>query len=196
MAPGAASPQFLHVPVGILYDQRREMSERGALCSDISVDFPAQRTLLHSQARDLLVILQLRAITMNSLQKPLIAVVLLLGASGTWATPIMWTDTTGLNPSAYTTLSGSALGISDARITLTGDQSLIVLLEDQGLMALLAGKDDKKCDNDRGDPKRCKRTVPEPGALSLIGLGIVGVALAIRRTRRLRTGFGTQVRGP
>lgn len=120
-----------------------------------------------------------------------VATVLLLGAGAAQATPITWTDTTGLNASVYTTEYVYQSEIQNGLIPQTTNQSLILLLGDQGLISFIerltgALRADflKSCS---GWSATCrKQTVPEPGALTLLGLGFVGVALAIRRTRKMR----------
>lgn len=123
----------------------------------------------------------------KSLQKLSVAVLLLIGAAGASATPITWTDTTGLSPDAYTLESIYQDGIQDGLIPLTGHESLIQLLEDPSWLSFI----EKQCS--WWNTKCHERTVPEPGALGLIAAGIVIVGMAIRRTRRLRAGFGTRI---
>lgn len=117
---------------------------------------------------------------MKSFQKLSLVVVLALGASAAQATPITYTDA-GLG-SGVTGLYVDQTEISDVLIPLTGDASLLQLI-DQGLISIL---DNKKC----GFWSESCRTVPEPGALGLIGIGFVLAGLALRRTRQLRATSG------
>lgn len=124
------------------------------------------------------------------LRKLWIIGVMSLGVGVAQATPITSTDTIGLNLSQYLVQEINLLDTGSTTLPpLAGSEILILLNElDASLLAhrgcSLWDLDDCRCPPWQ---VRCrKQTVPEPGVLGLGALGLVGVAIAARRNRRLR----------
>jgi hypothetical protein len=113
-----------------------------------------------------------------------------LGVGVAQATPITSTDTIGLNLSEYLQQEINLLDIGNTTPPqLTGGELLILLNELDASLLARGGCSLWDLDDCRCPPWRAhchKQTVPEPGVLGLGALGLVGVALAVRRNRRLR----------
>lgn len=153
----------------------------------------------------------------SSTKLSILGALLLLTAYTAQATPITWTDTINFSPDVYLlqwnaalnpatdasgnfslnldqlgaaangSLTGTAwdglMSAGDAQWQGTGAlaETIVDLLESLDL------EKEKHHHHKGGGPE----TVPEPGILSLLGLGLLALAFATRRTRRLRAAGGT-----
>ena len=141
---------------------------------------------------------------MKSLPKSaILGLLLLLAAPATEAASIASTDATNFNPNAYVSQWQAGLNPgADAVADLPLKSGLLNIprvdspvsvttpeddagLQSSGIVSLLNEVDRDKLDKPKHKPKP-PTTVPEPGALSLIGLGLLALALMTGRTRRLR----------
>jgi len=136
-------------------------------------------------------------------QSAILGLLLLLAAPATEAASIASTDATNFNPNAYVSQWQAGLNPgADAVADLPLKSGLLNIprvdspvsvttpeddagLQSSGIVSLLNEVDRDKLDKPKHKPKP-PTTVPEPGALSLIGLGLLALALMTGRTRRLR----------
>jgi hypothetical protein len=141
---------------------------------------------------------------MKSLPKSaILGLLLLLAAPATEAVSIASTDATNFNPNAYVSQwqaglnpgadAVAGLPLKSGLLNIPGVDSPVSVttpeddagLQSSGIVSLLNEVDRDKLDKPKHKPKP-PTTVPEPGALSLIGLGLLALALMTGRTRRLR----------
>ena len=143
---------------------------------------------------------------MKSLPKSaILGLLLLLAAPAAEAASIASTDATNFNPNAYISqwqagLNPGADAVADfplksELLNIPGVDSPVSVttpegdagLQSSGIVSLLNEADHDKLDKLKPKHKpKPPTTVPEPGALSLIGLGLLALALMTGRTRRLR----------
>jgi len=141
----------------------------------------------------------------SAVKLSILSALLLLATRATEATPISSADTSSFNPNGYISRWHASL---DPAADAVGNFSLdLPLLSSSGTdsLALVAPDGDARLqstgtmavtivslldeDRDKGDKSHHHRkppTVPEPGALGLIGLGLLALALVRRGARRLR----------
>jgi hypothetical protein len=142
----------------------------------------------------------------------ILGALLLLAPGATEATPITWTDTINFTPNVYISqwnagLNPAADVVANFSLNLdplgsSGPDSLVLVAPEGDVRSQRAGTLevtivsllDKDKDKDKGkdkDKDHKPATVPEPGILSLIGLGLLAVALVTRGTRRMRAAVST-----
>jgi hypothetical protein len=133
---------------------------------------------------------------------------LLLVTGAAEATPVTSADAANFNPNVYISqwnagLNPAADAVANISLNLnllssSGNDSLALVapagdaqLQSTGTLAVTIVSLLDKVDLDKRHHKPKPPTVPEPGVLSLIGLGLLALALVTRGTRRLRAAVVT-----
>jgi hypothetical protein len=137
---------------------------------------------------------------MKSLPKFAFLGLLLLATTAAEAASITWTDTINFSPNVYISqwnpgadaVANFPLKLDPLSATGVDSLALVALegggeLQSSGIVSVLdnADLDKRHPPKPKHKPKPKPTTVPEPGVLSLIGLGLLALALVTRRTHRL-----------